>query len=150
MIMCIFSIPISAQDTTATREHLEIKTLLGYPTGVGANFYIHQGEQIKSGLEVHYAVSFFEGLVKQFDLGWIVERRRISKKGWNFSYSAGWQYWSGSDGVWHALRLEAGWNKPFSKNKNITYGFSVVPLLFLHPKVFPEGNVYFQLKYKLF
>lgn len=140
---------LKCQETQLPKSELEVKTLIGYPIGIGTNAYFVSSEKYRAGVQTQYGISFFEGMVNQFDLAMIMEKRLSSKRLWFFSTSLGWQYWSGSDGVWHGIRVECSWNKSFKKNNRFSYGFSIVPLIFVYPKFAPEGNLYFQFKYSL-
>ena len=131
-------------------KKVEAKLLIGYPIGIGANAYLLHQKKYRAGLFAQGDLSFFEGLVKQVDAGIILEKLYKSKRGYQFSTSLGIQYWSGSDGIWYAIRTEISWNKISKKNNKISYGYSIVPLFFYKPEFSIEGNVYFQLRYKLF
>lgn len=139
---------VNHKDTTIKK--VEAKLLLGYPTGLGLNTYFLHQKNYRAGIFAQGGISFFEGLVKQADAGIILESLHKGKKGFQFSTSLGIQYWNGSDGVWYAVRPEVAWNKTSAKNNKISFGYSIVPLFFYKPEFFIEGNIYFQLRYKLF
>ncbi len=133
-----------------TFKKVEAKILIGYPTGLGINTYFIHHKNYRAGIFAQGGISFFEGLVKQADAGILVERLHKGRKGFQFSTALGIQYWNGFDGVWYAIRPEVDWNKTSAKNNKISFGYSIVPLFFYKPQFFIEGNIYFQLRYKLF
>ena len=135
-------------DTTIKK--VEAKILIGYPVGLGINTYLVHHKNYRAGIFAQGGVSFFEGLVKQADAGIILESLHKGRKGFQFSTALGIQYWNGSDGVWYAIRPEVAWNKTSAKNNKISFGYSIVPLFFYNPEFSFEGNIYLQLRYKLF
>ena len=153
VLLIIGLLKTSAQkvnNTDTTIKKVEAKILIGYPVGIGLNTYFIQNKNYRAGLFAQGGVSVFEGLVKQVDAGIIVESLQKGRKGFQFSTALGIQYWNGSDGIWYAIRPEVAWNKTSSKNNKISFGYSIVPLFFYKPKFSIEGNIYFQLRYKLF
>ena len=156
-LLCVLSIigllKTSAQklnNIDTVKKKVEAKILIGYPVGLGINTYLIQQKSYRAGIFAQGGISFFEGLVKQADAGIIVESLHKGRKGFQLSTVLGIQYWNGSDGVWYAIRPEVAWNKVSAKNNKISFGYSIVPLFFYKPQFSIEGNIYFQLLYKLF